>query len=278
MRAVRCHVGCHGCHAFAAEPPASRPGRFPPRKHVLQWRACFRCVVTGFECSAACPESMAPDLSHVQHAFGVSSSGPGIQQVPRKHGTPEAQSYLEESGTMGAMLSRRSLQHPRPVNSRRESMSCNGGHAFGVSSPGSNVLQRAPKAWHPTSLTCSMLSGCRHRTRDSAGAPKAWHPRSTKAVRKARVPCFRGRASSIRARSIPAAKACLARFDYVSITSVMQPPHRKRVRSYNDPGHAHELTFSCFALTATRSRPLMPLVCGSHGKRSKRLHLHIWAY
>ena len=26
----------------------------------------------------------------------------------------------------------------------------------------------------------------------------------------------------------------------------MSTPHRKRVRSYNVPGHAHELTFSCF--------------------------------
>jgi putative transposase len=26
----------------------------------------------------------------------------------------------------------------------------------------------------------------------------------------------------------------------------MTSPHRKRVRSYNEPGHAHELTFSCF--------------------------------
>ncbi len=26
----------------------------------------------------------------------------------------------------------------------------------------------------------------------------------------------------------------------------MTPGHRKQVRSYNEPGHAHELTFSCF--------------------------------
>jgi REP-associated tyrosine transposase len=26
----------------------------------------------------------------------------------------------------------------------------------------------------------------------------------------------------------------------------MSPLHRKQVRSYNEPGHAHELTFSCF--------------------------------
>ena len=26
----------------------------------------------------------------------------------------------------------------------------------------------------------------------------------------------------------------------------MQEPKHKRVRSYNEPGHAHELTFSCF--------------------------------
>lgn len=34
----------------------------------------------------------------------------------------------------------------------------------------------------------------------------------------------------------------------------MKPSHRKRVRSYNVPGHAHELTFSCFQRLALLSR------------------------
>ncbi len=38
----------------------------------------------------------------------------------------------------------------------------------------------------------------------------------------------------------------------------METPRRKRVHSYNEPGHAHELTFSCFQrlplLSKERSR------------------------
>jgi putative transposase len=34
----------------------------------------------------------------------------------------------------------------------------------------------------------------------------------------------------------------------------MNRPHRKQVRSYNEPGHAHELTFSCFRRLPLLSR------------------------
>jgi putative transposase len=34
----------------------------------------------------------------------------------------------------------------------------------------------------------------------------------------------------------------------------MNSPYRKRVRSYNEPGHAHELTFSCFRRLPLLSR------------------------
>src|SRR6185369_2039841 len=44
------------------------------------------------------------------------------------------------------------------------------------------------------------------------------------------------------------------------ITTMLPPdPHRKRVRHFNEPGHYHELTFSCF-----RRLPLLthdPLCC-----------------
>ena len=33
--------------------------------------------------------------------------------------------------------------------------------------------------------------------------------------------------------------------DVVCITISMTPMHRKRKRTYNEPGHAHYLTFSC---------------------------------
>jgi putative transposase len=59
----------------------------------------------------------------------------------------------------------------------------------------------------------------------------------------------------------------------------MLPPHRKRVRSYNEPGHAHELTFSCFRrlplLRRDRTRQwfLEALETARH-----RLNLALWAY
>ncbi len=59
----------------------------------------------------------------------------------------------------------------------------------------------------------------------------------------------------------------------------MQPPHRKRVRSYNDPGHAHELTFSCFRRLRLldRDRSRRWFVEAMESART-RLHLHLWAY
>src|SRR2546429_235564 len=59
----------------------------------------------------------------------------------------------------------------------------------------------------------------------------------------------------------------------------MQPPHRKRVRSFNEPAEAHELTFSCFQriplLSKDRSRQWF-----IDAMRSARrdLKLSLWAY
>jgi putative transposase len=59
----------------------------------------------------------------------------------------------------------------------------------------------------------------------------------------------------------------------------MPPPPRKRVRSYNIAGHAHELTFSCFhrlrLLNRDRSRQWFTDAMES---ARRRLRLHIWAY
>jgi putative transposase len=59
----------------------------------------------------------------------------------------------------------------------------------------------------------------------------------------------------------------------------MQPGHRKQVRSYNTPGHAHELTFSCFRR--------LPLLSRDRTRRwfiealeqaRRKLRLFLWAY
>jgi putative transposase len=59
----------------------------------------------------------------------------------------------------------------------------------------------------------------------------------------------------------------------------MEPPHRKRLHSYNIPGHAHELTFSCFhrlrLLNRGRSRRWFVDAMES-ARRDHRFH--IWAY
>ncbi|MCC6494372.1 MAG: transposase [Pirellulales bacterium] len=55
--------------------------------------------------------------------------------------------------------------------------------------------------------------------------------------------------------------------------------HRKRCKRYNDPGHAHALTFSCFRrqpfLNSDRSR--LWLVEAVDRARAKH-HFHVWAY
>ena len=57
------------------------------------------------------------------------------------------------------------------------------------------------------------------------------------------------------------------------------PYHRKQVRSYNIPGHAHELTFSCFRrlplLSQDRTRRW--LVDAMEAAR-RNLDLQLWAY
>jgi putative transposase len=56
-------------------------------------------------------------------------------------------------------------------------------------------------------------------------------------------------------------------------------PHRKTLRRYNDPGHAHALTFSCFRrqpfLGKDRSRQWL---VDAIDRARDRLRFHVWAY
>src|SRR5262249_45847996 len=59
----------------------------------------------------------------------------------------------------------------------------------------------------------------------------------------------------------------------------MMPPHRKRVRSNNEPGHAHELTFSCFRRLPLLSRDrTRRWFIEALEKARKKLRLSLWAY
>ena len=59
----------------------------------------------------------------------------------------------------------------------------------------------------------------------------------------------------------------------------MSTPHRKRVKSYNLPGHAHELTFSCFRRLPLLSRDRSRRWLVDAMERARREHhLHLWAY
>jgi putative transposase len=59
----------------------------------------------------------------------------------------------------------------------------------------------------------------------------------------------------------------------------MEPPHRKRVRSYNIPGHAHELTFSCFHRLRLLSRARTCRWFVDSMQAARRDHdLALWAY
>ena len=60
---------------------------------------------------------------------------------------------------------------------------------------------------------------------------------------------------------------------------IMGPLHRKQVRSYNTPGHAHELTFSCFHRLPllNRDRTRHWLLDALDAARRRR-NLALWAY
>ena len=59
----------------------------------------------------------------------------------------------------------------------------------------------------------------------------------------------------------------------------MGPHHRKQVRSYNEPGHAHELTFSCFHKLPllNRDRARRWLLDALDAARQRR-NFALWAY
>jgi putative transposase len=78
------------------------------------------------------------------------------------------------------------------------------------------------------------------------------------------------------APSIPA----IGMRDLHSREAVMAPPfHRKLVHSYNIPGHAHELTFSCFHRLPflNRDRTRQWFIEAMENAR-RRLHLLLWGY
>jgi putative transposase len=59
----------------------------------------------------------------------------------------------------------------------------------------------------------------------------------------------------------------------------MEPGHRKKVRTYNIPGHAHELTFSCFRRLPLLSRDRTRRWFVEAMQRARRkLRLSLWAY
>ncbi len=59
----------------------------------------------------------------------------------------------------------------------------------------------------------------------------------------------------------------------------MELPHRKRVRSYNEPNHARELTFSCFHRLPLLSRDRTRLwFVEALAQARRRLNLALWAY
>ncbi len=59
----------------------------------------------------------------------------------------------------------------------------------------------------------------------------------------------------------------------------MEPAHRKRLRHYDTPGHAHYLTFSCY-----RRQPLLGLdeprryLLGALVAARSKVAFHLWAY
>ena len=58
-----------------------------------------------------------------------------------------------------------------------------------------------------------------------------------------------------------------------------QPPIRKTCRRYNEPGHAHELTFSCFRRRAFLSKDRTRDWLAEAIVRAKAKHtFHLWAY
>jgi len=59
----------------------------------------------------------------------------------------------------------------------------------------------------------------------------------------------------------------------------MQSPHRKQVRHYDEPGHVHELTFSCYRWLPLFSDDLhRRLYCEACGRAVLRHHYRLFAF
>jgi putative transposase len=55
--------------------------------------------------------------------------------------------------------------------------------------------------------------------------------------------------------------------------------HRKTCKRFNDPGHAHALTFSCYRRQAFLSKDRSRLWLAEAVERARsRYHIHVWAY
>jgi putative transposase len=89
-----------------------------------------------------------------------------------------------------------------------------------------------------------------------------------------RVPCFRG--SLGKSAKLAFAPRKHGKRRNAEVLSAM---HRKRVKSYNEPGHAHELTFSCFRrlplLSRDRSRRWF---VDAMDTARRKCRLLLWAY
>jgi putative transposase len=71
----------------------------------------------------------------------------------------------------------------------------------------------------------------------------------------------------------------LPAFEGHPYSEVAMPTRRKRVRSYNEPGHAHELTFSCFRRLPLLSRyRTRQWFIEALATARQRCELAIWAY
>src|SRR5437773_9273659 len=67
--------------------------------------------------------------------------------------------------------------------------------------------------------------------------------------------------------------------DAPCLSDPLMEPHRKKVRSYDIPGHAHELTFSCFhRLALLKTDRTCRWFCDAMEAARKKLDFALWAY
>ena len=81
------------------------------------------------------------------------------------------------------------------------------------------------------------------------------------------------------AMGCPGLRLCVPRLRQFGTISVMVPQHRRNRRLYNEPGHAHELTFSCYRRLSflAKDRTCTWLADAIEQSR-KELEYFLWAY